>query len=231
MRLPGPSDARGGVWLAAALAAAVAAHACADPERDRLKATTKPTYDKATGRLTELTFDANKNGKIDTWTEMDGDRPLRSRIDQNEDGRPDRWEYYDEKGKLAKVGFSRKADGKPDAWAYATSDGRIDRIEVSSVGDEHRIDRWEYYEGFAPKLIADGAPAGSLLRVEEDTNRDGRADKWERYVDGVVASVEFDENGDGRRDRRLTYRGGELVLIETAPDASGTYTKTVKPQE
>ena len=91
--------------MAAALTAAVAAHGCSDPERERLKATTKPTYDNATGRLKELTFDVNKNGRIDTWTEMDGSRPLRSRIDDNEDGRPDRWEYYDDKGKLSKVGF------------------------------------------------------------------------------------------------------------------------------
>ena len=79
-----------------AVCGAVLAHGCADPERERLKATTKASYDKATGKLTELTYDANKNGRIDTWTEMDGTRPLRSRIDSNEDGRIDRWEYYDD---------------------------------------------------------------------------------------------------------------------------------------
>ena len=63
---------------------------CADPERDRLKATTKASYDKTTGRLTELTYDANRNGRVDTWTDMDGTRPLRSRIHRNEDGRIDR---------------------------------------------------------------------------------------------------------------------------------------------
>jgi hypothetical protein len=231
MRSPRPDDARRAAWLAAALAAVLSAHACADPERDRLKATTRATYDKSSGRLTELTFDANKNGRIDTWTEMDGNRPVRSRIDQNEDGRIDGWEYYDDKGKLSKVGFSRKSDGKPDAWAYSTPDGRIDRIEVSSLGDESRIDRWEFYEGFKPELIAAGGSVGPLLRVEADTNGDGRRDKWERYADGVLASAEFDENGDGRPDRRLTYRGAELVLIETAPDASGAYANKVTPRE
>ena len=80
-------------WLA--VGGAILAHGCADPERERLKQTTKASYDQATGKLTELTYDANKNGRIDTWTEMDGTRPLRSRIDSNEDGRIDRWEYYD----------------------------------------------------------------------------------------------------------------------------------------
>jgi hypothetical protein len=193
MRLPRSSDPRA-AWLAAAIAVVAASHACSDPERDRLKATTKPTYDTATGRLTELTFDANKNGRIDTWTEMDGNRPIRSRIDSDEDGRIDRWEYYDEKGKLLKVGYSASGGEKPDHWAYSDSSGRTERIESSSAADEKRID------------------------------------KWERYANGQLATAEFDENADGRPDRRLTYKNGELVLIETAPDASGAYTRKVEPK-
>jgi hypothetical protein len=209
------------------LGATLALHACADPERDRLAATTRASYDKATGRLTELTFDGNKNGRIDTWTTMDGSRPVRSRIDGNEDGTIDRWEYYDAAGTLARVGFSRKADGRPDAWAYAGANGRIERIEASSTADEARIDRWEFYDAAGPPG-ADGT--GPLLRVEEDANRDGRRDKWERYDNGLVTSAEFDENGDGRPDRRLTYRDSVLIAIETEPDASGAYTKRLEPK-
>jgi hypothetical protein len=205
----------------------LAAHACSDPERERLEATTKPSYDRNTGRLTELTFDANRNGRIDTWTEMDGNRPLRSRMDTDEDGRADRWEYYNEAGKLSKVGFSRRADGKPDAWAFSAADGRIERIEVSSTAEEAEVDRWEFYD-----VSRTPGPEGTgpLLRVEEDSNSDGRRDKWERYENGLVKTAEFDENGDGRPDRRLTYRGAELVLIETTPDASGAYTRKVAPK-
>lgn len=205
----------------------LAMQACADPERERLEATTKPSYDKTTGRLTELTFDANKNGRIDTWTEMDGNRPLRSRLDTDEDGRVDRWEYYDAAGKLSKVGFSRRSDVKPDAWAFSTADGRIERIEVSSAADEAKIDRWEFYEASAAPG-PDGT--GPLARVEEDQNGDGRRDKWERYENGTVQTVEFDEDHDGRPDRRLTYREADLVLIETSPDASGGYTTKVVPK-
>ena len=35
-----------------------------------------PTYDSATGKLTQLTYDANRNGRVDTWTSMDGTQPL-----------------------------------------------------------------------------------------------------------------------------------------------------------
>src|SRR5262245_64939401 len=64
----------------ACLAVSLGLAACANYETDRLKGTTKPTYDNKTGRLKELTFDAKHNGRIDTWTEMDGYRPVRSSI-------------------------------------------------------------------------------------------------------------------------------------------------------
>jgi hypothetical protein len=213
-----------------AASAALLAHACTDPEREQLKATTKPSYDKVTGKLTELTYDANKNGRIDTWTEMDGPRPLRSRIDANEDGRVDRWEYYDLTGRLSRVGFSRSMKDQPDAWAYSTPAGRVDRIEISSTADPARIDRWEFYDTSSAATGPGPDGAAPLLRVEEDTNHDGRPDKWERYADGTVQTAEFDEDRDGRPDRRLTYKDDALVLIETAPDTSGRYTRSLTPK-
>ena len=203
--------------LVAACAIATLA-GCSDPETARIKETTRPTYDKATGKLTRLTYDANKNGKIDTWTEMDGTRPLRSQMDLDEDGKIDRWEYYDDKGGLSKVGFSRRQDGKADAWAFSGADGKVSRVEISSTGDDRKIDRWETYE------------QGAMVRAEEDTNGDGRVDKWETFADGAVKTAAMDENGDGKPDRRLTYAGGNLLLIESEPDSTGTYRKLVRVQ-
>lgn len=199
------------VWLAL-----VAVSACSSPPPDPAKATTRPTYDKTTGKLTQLTYDRNKNGTIDTWTDMDAAAPLRSRIDTNEDGKVDRWEYYNGAGQVLKVGFSRKDDGKPDAWAYSGADGTVQRVEVSSTGDEKIIDRREFYT------------AGTLARVEEDTNADGKVNVWETYEGTVLKTTTFDEDGDGRPDRRLSYRDGALVLIESNPDAAGAFTRRVE---
>jgi hypothetical protein len=199
----------------AVVCTATLSSACSDPERERIRETTKPTYDKTTGKLTELTYDRNKNGKIDTWTDMDGTRPLRSRIDLDEDGTIDRWEYYGEKGELLKVGFSRKKDGKPDAWAYSGEGDKVERVEISSTADEHKIDRWEHYD------------ATGLVGAEEDTNADGRPDKWETYGGGALKTAAFDENGDGKPDRRLTYDNGQLTLIESDPDGAGAFTRHV----
>lgn len=173
-------------------------------------ATTRPTYDPATGRLVEITYDANRNGQVDTWTDMDGPQPLRSRIDRNEDGRIDRWEYYDDEGTLAKVGFSRRDDGKPDAWAFARADGKVHRIEISSTGDENGIDRWEYYD----PTHTETTDLGALVRAEEDTNDDARPDKWETYVDGAIETVAFDEDGDGVPDRRISYQGADVTVTD-----------------
>jgi hypothetical protein len=171
------------------------------------------TYDKTSGKLTQIASDSNHNGRIDTWTDMDGSRPLRSRIDLDEDGKIDRWEYYDGTGALLKVGFSRTKGPKPDAWAFSRPDGSLEHIDISSTADEARIDRREFYEG------------GVMVRAEEDTNADGRPDKWERYDHGVLKTVEFDEDHDAKPDRRFTYEEGELTTIESQPDGRGGYLK------
>jgi hypothetical protein len=204
--------------IAAALASATA---CADGAGQQPAQTPKPTYDKETGRLKELAYDATTNGRTDTWTDMDGAKPLRSRIDRDEDGTIDRWEYYDEKSRLVKVGFSRRADGIPDAWAFSGDDGKVQRIEISSARDEQRIDRIEYYD--PARTRSDGQ--GALVRAEADTNQDGRIDQWETYQDDALRSIAYDENRDGTPDRRLTYAGSSLVAIDSDPDASGRFTK------
>jgi hypothetical protein len=202
-------------YLSACAVILAVAGGCSRSERAREKQGITPTYDKTTGRLKELTYDSNGNGRVDTWTTMDGARPIFSRIDRNEDGKIDRWEYYGDQGQLVKVGFSRKDDGVPDAWAFSGPDGRIERLETSTAADEKKIDRWEHYG------------AMGLVSAEEDTNGDGVPDKWETYRSGALETAAFDENGDGKPDRRLLYDAGALTAIETDPDASGRYTKRV----
>ena len=76
-----------------------------------------PEYDQTTGKLKLLKYDSNSDGKVDTWSYMDGTRVLRIEIDKDEDGKIDRWEYYDADQKLEKTGVSRGNDGKEDAWS------------------------------------------------------------------------------------------------------------------
>src|SRR5437868_3635593 len=74
----------------------------------------QPVYDEKIGKLQLLKYDSNGNGKVNTWSYMDGTRVLRVEIDKDEDGKIERWEYYGADQKLEKTGFSRANDGKED---------------------------------------------------------------------------------------------------------------------
>lgn len=205
---------RGPLFVFCALA--VAGAACADPDAARIRATTQATYDPKTGRLTRLTGDLNKDGRIDTYTYMDGTKVLRSEIDADQDGKIEKWEFHGDDGKVVRVAISREKNGKPDTWMYPGADGTLARAEISSEQDEKKIDRWEWYE------------AEQLVRAEEDASGDGKVDKWEVHRSGALVSVMLDENYDGTPDRRLNYgSAGRLVSIESEPDGRGGFRKKI----
>jgi hypothetical protein len=159
------------------------------PRDERVQA----AYDKTTGKLSQLTVDTARDGKPNITSYMDGAKFLRIEIDNNEDGKIDRWEYYGPDQKVEKVGFSRSDDGKPDAWAFQGSDGAIARVDVSTKRDG-KVNRTEFYE------------KGALTRAEEDTDVDGRVDKWEQYESGALVSVSFDTTKSGKPTTTIDYR-------------------------
>jgi hypothetical protein len=175
--------------LAAAISGSTSAGCGSEPQEERVHA----TYDKTTGKLSQLTVDVVKDGKPNVTSYMDGAKFLRIEIDKNEDGKVDRWEYYGADQKLEKVGFSRSDDGRPDAWAFQDAGGSIARVEVSTRKDG-RPDRTEFYE------------KGALSRVEQDTDADGRVDKWEQYESGALVTVSFDTSKSGKPTKTIDYR-------------------------
>jgi len=174
-----------------------------DEARKRMTA----EYDKTTGKLTLLKYDSDGNGKVDTWSYMDGPRVVRIEIDKNEDGKIDRWEYYDANQKLEKIGTSRAQDGKEDSWSYLGGDGTLTRIDVSTRHDG-KITRVEHYQ------------KDVLVSAEEDGDGDGKMDKWETYDGDRLASIAFDTTHRGTPDRRLIYGSDGTARLEV--DAKGT---------
>ena len=178
-------------------------------------------YDKVTGRLTRLEFDANKNGKNDGVSYMDGTRVLRIELDLDENGKVERWDFYAPDGSLEKVGLSRLNDGVMDAQTFYNADRTIRRIEISTKGNG-RFDKTEFYE------------QGALVRSEEDANGDGRVDKWETYrpIAGAgpnepaygISSTAFDDTGSGRPERRFLYGPrGSIASVEVDPNGNGVF--------
>lgn len=83
--------------------------------------------------------------------------------------------------------------------------GSSNRVGFSSVNDGV-IDAWS---------IAD--PKTGDTRVEMSTARNGKIDRWERYVKGALVRVDLDTNGNGKPDRWQTYEAG--ILMDTFIDA------------
>jgi hypothetical protein len=73
-----------------------------------------PVYDTTTGKLRLLQNDSNGDGKIDTWSYMNGSQVVRIEVDRDGDGRVDQWQYYEGSQKVQKVGSSMRGDRKPD---------------------------------------------------------------------------------------------------------------------
>lgn len=174
------------------------------------------TYHPETGKLTTLSADANRNGRVETVSYMDGARISRIEVDIDEDGKVDRWDFYVGDGKLEKVGLSRLNDGVMDALAFYEGTSLV-RMQVSSNRDG-RFDRTEFYRD------------GVLSHSTDDTNGDGKADKWDEYQTGpgssgyAVKATSFDDSGRGRPDRRFIYGpGGSIERVEVDPDGDGVF--------
>ena len=156
------------------------------------------TYSQQNGKLSELDFDRDGDGKIDTRAYMDGVLVKSIEIDRDGSGKPDRWEYYEP------VTNGVAPAGSPDGHSVIT------RAEEANA--KGKITRREFYE------------AGLIARVEEDTDGDGKTDKWEQYRGGLLASVDLDLHHRGRPERRLVYRpDGTLDHLETDPDGDGEF--------
>jgi hypothetical protein len=57
------------------------------------------------------------------------------------------------------------------------------------------------------------------VRADEDSDEDGRPDKWETYDAGRLVSVAFDTMQRGTPDRRLIYGADGSARLEV--DAAG----------
>jgi hypothetical protein len=172
----------------------------------------RPSYDAFSGRLIQLSADQDGDGRTDQWTYVDGTTPLRGEKDSDNDGRIDRWEYFGPQAELLTIGTSSRNDGIEDTWTWVSRVNGEGRVDLSVARDRH-LDRHEYYVDT------------TLARVEQDTNADGRVDRWDRYESGVLREVQFDTSlKAARADRRLLYDSqGRFVGAEADDDRDGRF--------
>jgi hypothetical protein len=152
---------------------------------------------------------------------MDGTRIIRVELDLDENGKVERWDFYKPDGTLDRVGLASRDDGVMDSQAYYGPGMVLQRIEISTKRDG-KFDRTEFYEN------------NILVRSQDDTNGDGRPDKWDFYTPRpdhaanepayAIASTEFDDSKSGRPERRFIYgSNGAIARVEVDPQGTGAW--------
>ena len=156
------------VGLVAAVVSGVVAYRLGGPYGERFDTLTlRRVYNQQTGEIEALNYDADGDLRLDTWTYWEDGHRVRSEIDDNEDGRIDRWHFFDasdaEDAVPSREGFSSAGDGVMDAWRYPGEEGDVERIEFLDRSNA-RVVKTEFYSG------------GALMRTEADTDGDGDID-------------------------------------------------------
>ena len=141
-------------------------------------------YDPASGRLSRIDIDHNKDGRIETFSYWDAARILRIEIDSDGDGRIDRWEHYDAANHLTHLGSSAHDDGIEDTWTYPNQHGQLARVELD-IDRDGAIDQRRLFEP------GGGSAQSVLSSVELDIDRTGAAARRLHYApDGTFQRAE-----------------------------------------
>ncbi len=134
---------------------------------------------------------------------------------------------YDPKtGRLRRIEVDQDRNGTYET--VSIWDGNQLKVIEIDTNDDKLVDRWEHYENVPPVMTKIGtssqrdasedvwtylaADGKSIKTVERDTNRDGRADKWEEFgpplpPNGgpVLRRVGYDQAGTGKATLWLYY--------------------------
>jgi hypothetical protein len=155
------------------------------------------------GTLREIRLDSNGDRKPDVFAYFSGrNTPDRLEIDENRDGRIDRWEEYNPEGVMTRFALSTRG-GAPERFVEIDPITKATtRVEIDADRDGRR-ERLEIYLD------------GRLGRVELDTDGDGKRDRFQDWGPGYLASEEIDRDGDGRADIRIVHsKSGAILRVE-----------------
>lgn len=155
------------------------------------------------GALRQIKFDSNGDRRPDVFAYFAGrSTPERLEIDENRDGKLDRWEEYNTAGAMIRYSTSARG-GTPETFV------EIDPISNQTTQIEKDVD----HDGRREQLQV--FVKGRLSRVEIDTDGDGRRDRRQDWSPGYLASEELDRDGDGGADVRIARsKSGAVLKVE-----------------
>jgi len=117
--------------------------------------------------------------------------------DTNGDGRPDVWQYFDNRGSLVRVNRDTNFDGRSDVQEWY-EDGRLVRRETDRNFDD-RVDLIDEFD----------ATTGARTRAVFDADFDGRADLLVLFADGTPVFTKWATPEE---------TAGAAALVETPSD-------------
>jgi hypothetical protein len=155
------------------------------------------------GSLRQIQFDSNGDRRPDVFAYFSGQStPDRLELDENRDGRIDRWETYNKAGGMLRYSTSVKG-GTPERFVEIDpATGVTTQVETDTDHDGRR----ERLEIFVK---------GHLIRAEIDTDADGKRDRVQTWESGRLVTEEIDRDGDGKADIRILHnKSGAITKVE-----------------
>ncbi len=151
--------------------------------------------------------------------------------DQDRDGRPDRWLFGSPERPTREL-LDQNRDGRADVVRHFDADSKLVRLEEDLDFDGSFEITTQFREGQRSRRLedtdADGRPdrwtyfqGGEVRRIESDADGDGFRDSVSLYSDGQLEEQQQDRNGDGQPDRLERYRAGETIEVHEDLDGDG----------
>jgi len=187
---------------------------------------------------------ADKTIKVDlTRCKDEGKRVIR--MDINHDDRTDVWKLVassKQKGTNVDVMTCKKVDFNHDGvidMATSYDDRGVIEMEQFDLDFDNKFDQTTYYERSTKIRVEwdsdyDGKPdvvdkyKGGQIEIRErdtggkDGNVDGKADYWERFKGGVIDAIGYDDDFNGSVDRWEQAERPDSGKTEIIPDSEKT---------
>lgn len=166
------------------------------------------------GQLVRYIYDQNYDGTADAWQYYRSGSQYRAESDENRDGQVDIWQYFDPPGELNRIESDKNQDGKVDVWQYFDPPGELNRIEFDRDHDD-KVDYWEYYK------------KGERYKYTADNDRNGIVDEWGSMKNGLITECNWSFQNDKIVDKKATYKNGRKISETYDRDRNGKFDELI----
>ena len=153
------------------------------------------------GKQKMLTRDRDHDGRFETTQSFDRSPwDYLMEVDLDGSGTVDERYFYMANILRRKDQFEKKSRRMTSRYHYGKN-GQLQKREIFEVGTGQQKICWMYNE------------AGEAVEAFKDQDKNGQADIWFHYRQGLITFIEEDSNGDGKKDIWETYDEKENLIL------------------